>query len=415
MVRNVNRLTALAVKAKKAPGRYADGDGLYLYISPSGNRSWVFRYRDRVTGKLRDKGLGPLRDITLEKAREAAAACRDALRAGGDPIDTPRQERQALRLERSRQVTFGACADRYIAAHAAGWRNEKHGAQWKATLETHAAALIDLPVADIDTGAVVACLTPIWNEKTETASRVRGRIERILDWARVAGFRAGENPARWRGHLDKLLPMRSKVQKVEHRAALPYAQLPALMAELVKVDTVASMALRLQILTATRPGEATAARWAEFDLAAKVWTVPGERMKAGQEHRIPLAPDLLATLKAMPKTGEFLFPGKPKRPITTAATLKLLQGSHPDLTAHGFRSTFRDWAGESTAFDRETIEHALAHRLKDKAEAAYARGSHFDKRRALMDAWERYCSEATATASTSAKVTPIRKRSGSRR
>ena len=408
MVRKVNRLSAVTVKASKKPGRYADGDGLYLYVSSSGNRSWVFRYRDRVSGKLRDKGLGPERDVTLMRAREAAAGCRDTLRGGGDPIDGQRLKRQADRLERSRQVTFGDCVAKYVSAHEKGWRNVKHAAQWTATLDTYASTLSALPVSAIDIGHVLACVEPIWADKTETATRVRQRIEAVLDWATVRKYRAGDNPARWRGHLQKLLPAPAKLKNVKRRAALPYVKLPALMAELVEVGTSASLALRLQILTATRPSESTSACWSEFDLSAKTWTVPADRMKAAKEHRIPLTPVLIEMLESMPRSSRFLFPGKPDRPITTAATLKLLQTIYPELTAHGFRSTFRDWAAEQTAYPGEVIEAALAHSIKDKTEAAYRRTDLFDRRAKLMADWERFCN----TTATNADITPIRKNPG---
>ena len=411
MVREINRLSALKVKAARKPGRYADGDGLYLYVTAAGNRSWIFRYRDRVTGKLRDKGLGPERDVPLEKARGAAAACRESLRAGSDPIDAQRDQKLSLRLERARRVTFGQCVTRYIDAHAAGWRNAKHAAQWSATLDTHAATLKDVPIAEIDVGQVLACLEPIWSDKTETATRVRQRIEAVLDWATARQLRTGENPARWRGHLQKLLPAPAKVKRVEHRAALPYTDAPALMVELAKLETTASAALRLQVLTAARPGEATGARWDELDLDAGLWTVSGDRMKAGREHRVPLAPQVVQMLKALPRTADHVFPGKPGKPITTAATLKLLKASYPHLSAHGFRSTFRDWAAERTAYSSEVVEGALAHAIKDKTEAAYRRTDLLARRAKLMAEWARFCAATTATG----EVTPLRKKSGARR
>ena len=411
MVREVNRLTAVKVKSLTKPGRFADGDGLYLFVTKAGNRSWVFRYRDRTTGKLRDKGLGPVRHVTLERARELARECRGDLLRGNDPIDLKRRELTAERLNRARRVTFANCVDRYIDAHNAGWRNAKHAAQWRNTLDTYASALMPLPVADIEVGQVLGAVEPIWSAKTETATRVRQRIEAVLDWATVRGYRAGENPARWRGHLQKLLPPPAKVKRVQHRAALPYAELPELMQTLGNVETIASAALRLQILTAARPGEATAAQWSEFDLDNGLWTVPGERMKAGREHRVPLAPPVVAMLRALQRTADYVFPGKPGKPITTAATLKLLQTHHPELSAHGFRSTFRDWAAERTAYPSEVVEAALAHTIKNKTEAAYRRTDLLERRAKLMADWARFCT----TTNTSAGVTPLRKRSGNRR
>lgn len=408
MARQVNRLTVLKVKAIKAPGRSADGGGLYLYVSQTGNRSWVFRYRDRITGKLRDKGLGPLLDVTLEKARDLAANCRTALRDGKDPIDQKRQERIAAQVERSSQVTFSDCVTRYIKAHEGSWRNAKHAAQWASTIDTYAADLKPPPVSAIDVGHVLGVLEPIWATKTETATRVRQRIEAVLDWATARRYRKGENPARWRGHLQKLLPAPAKLKNIQHRAALPYPDAPALMRELAAMNTLAAVALRLQVLTATRPGEACAARWEEMDLAAGVWTIPATRMKAHREHRVPLAPELLRSLNNLARDDSgFLFPGKPTRSITTAATLKLLQGLRPGLTTHGFRSTFRDWAAEQTAYSGEVVEAALAHAIKDKTEAAYRRTDLLDRRKLLMTDWERYCSSSKAAEN----VVPIRTKS----
>lgn len=405
MARTRNKLTTLKVRSLKAPGRYSDGGNLYLFISKHGARSWVFRYTDRVTGAVRDKGLGPAADITLERARERATACRLQLLEGGDPIDAARERRQKARAEHAKRVTFGQCCEQYIEAHCAGWRNAKHAEQWDATLRTYCALLWPLDVAAIDTGLVMRCLEPIWKEKTETASRLRGRIESVLAWATVRKFRQGENPARWRHHLDQLLPKRSKVQKVEHRPALPYAETATFMVELRARQGLAARALELQILTATRPGEAAGAMWDEFDLDAAIWTIPGERMKAGKEHRVPLSPAALALLRTLPRVANAVFPGVRGKPITTAAGMGLLKEMRPGVTAHGFRSTFRDWAAECTTHPREVIEAAMAHRLKDAAEAAYQRGDLLRRRARLMVDWANYCAtRATGT------VTPIRRK-----
>ena len=406
MAREIKRLSVLSIRAMKKSGRYADGGGLYFYISKTGSRSWVFRYRDRLTSKLRDKGLGPFPDITLEMARERAVECRRALLDGKDPIDSSRQAKDSERLDKARRLSFGDCADKYIAAHKAGWRNAKHGGQWRSTLDTYAAELLPLPVGEIDTAIVLKSIEPIWNTKTETATRVRQRIEAVLDWATARGYRSGENPARWRGHLQKLLPAPAKLKDVKHRPALPYTAVGPFMATLGESEGLAAKALALQVLTATRPGEAVGARWSEFDLEEGVWTIPKGRMKAHREHRVPLAPALVKLLRALPRDpGGFLFPGKPKRSITTAAMLKQLQAIEPGLTSHGFRSTFRDWAADQTSYSRDVVEEALAHVLKDKTEAAYRRTDLMEKRARLMADWAKHCAN---TKPKGTNITPIR-------
>lgn len=391
MARELNRLTALKVRKATKPGKYHDGAGLYLVIHPNGSRTWIFRWRDRVTGKLRDKGLGPAWDVSLEQAREKAKACRELVRNGGDPIEDARAAMAAKRVEFAKRLTFAECAAKYIEAHKAGWRNAKHGAQWVATLDTYAAPINPLPVAAIDTALVLKCIEPHWATKTETMTRVRQRIEKVLDWARVRDYRTGDNPARWKGHLDQLLPQRNKVQKVQHHAALPYADVPAFMVDLRHRNGLAALCLELQILTATRPGEAAEATWSEFDLRHATWTIAADRMKAGKEHRVPLSAPAVALLRSLPVHGAYVFPGVKGKPLTTAAGMGLLKRMRPGITAHGFRSTFRDWAGETTKHPREVIEHALAHQLKDKTEAAYQRGDLFKRRAALMDDWAKYC------------------------
>lgn len=406
MPRELNKLTALKVKRTSKPGRYGDGGGLYLLVQANGNRSWVFRWRDKLTGKLCDKGLGPCWDISLEQARDKAKLCREQVRDGGDPIEDARTAITMKRLELAKRMSFAECAEKYIDAHKAGWRNDKHAAQWTSTLKTYAEPINPLPVALIDTALVLKCLEPHWAVKTETMTRVRQRIESVLDWARVRDYRTGENPARWKGHLDALLPQRSKVQKVEHRAALPYTGVAAFMATLRSRTGLAAKALELQILTATRPGEAVGAQWAEFDLDGAIWIIPAERMKAGKEHRVPLSDAAVSLLRALPRIDGNVFPGVKGRSLTTAAGMALLKEMKAEVTAHGFRSTFRDWAGETTKFPREVIEAAMAHRLKDAAEAAYARGTLLERRRHLMDAWAGYC----ATSHKGDNVTPIKKR-----
>lgn len=416
MATKINRLTPVAIKNAK-PGRHGDGGSLYLLVKPDGRKTWTFRYRDRLTGKLRDKGLGPTWDVGLPEARERAAQLRRQLRDGIDPIDSANQAKLKARTEHAKRVTFGWCAAQYIEVHKAGWSNPKHAAQWDSTLRTYCAPLWPLDVAAVDTGLVMRCLEPIWQTKTETASRLRGRIESVLAWATVRKYRSGDNPAAWRNHLDQLLPKRSKVQKVEHRPALPYAGIAEFMAQLRQRQGLAARVLELQILTATRPGEAAGAQWEEIDLEAAMWIIPGERMKAGKEHRIPLSDaavkllrSLLPVLKGKPvtPTGN-VFPGVRGKPITTDAGMALLKEMQPGITAHGFRSTFRDWAGETTAHPREVVEAALAHHLKDKAEAAYARGTLLQRRKVLMDDWAGYC----ATIRKGDNVTLMKKRKAS--
>lgn len=398
MARAIHKLTALKVKNLKSPGRYGDGDGLYLYVSKLGSRSWVFRYRDRTTGKHRDKGLGPIRDVTLEQAREAAKDARVALRTGVDPIDARRDERAAAAQEQRRAVTFAHCMDKYIDAHQASWRNAKHAAQWRSTLDTYAAKLKPLPVAEIDTPEVLGALEEIWGTKTETATRVRQRIEAVLDWAAARKYRKADNPARWRGHLDKLLAKPTKLKNVTPRAALPYDAVADFMRTLKAQKGQAARALELQILTASRPSEVTGARWSEFDLDNSTWTVPGERMKAGKEHRIPLSPAGVKLVKHLPRLhDDYVFPGAGKNAtMTTAAPLKVLKEIRPGVVAHGFRSTFRDWAADLTTYPREIAEQALAHTLSDKTEAAYRRSDLFAKRAKLMADWARYCERRPA-------------------
>ncbi len=395
MAREHKKLTALAVSRARERGYYADGGGLYLQVSASGAKSWVFRFRQ--DGRLREMGLGPAHTITLAEVREHASDCRKQRIRDIDPIKARHDEKAAAKLATAKAMTFRQCAEAYIEAHKYSWKNAKHSGQWSATLATYAYPIFgDLPVQSIDVSLVTKALEPIWQTKTETASRVRGRIESVLDWATVRDFRQGDNPARWRGHLDKLLPQRSKVQKVEHHSALPYAETGAFMAALREQGSTSALALEFLILTATRTGEVIGATWAEIDLGAALWTIPDERMKAKREHRVPLSRPALAILKRLheSRSSEFVFPGaKASKPLSNMALLKLLERmKRTDLTVHGFRSTFRDWAAERTNFPREVAEHALAHSLPDKVEAAYRRGDLFDKRRLMMDEWARFCS-----------------------
>lgn len=403
------KLTAVKVAAivrKAKPGYSGDGGGLYLSISKYGTPSWAFRYR--IDGRLREAGLGSLDTWSLAEARERAREFRQQRAAGLDPIDRRRAERARAGIEAARVMTFRQCAEAYIGSHEAGWRNPKHRAQWPATLMAYVyPAFGALPVAAIDTALVMKAVEPIWTKKPETASRVRGRIESVLDWAAARGYRQGDNPARWRGHLDNLLPKRSKVRRVEHHAALPYPEIGEFTAALRGQEGIAARALEFLILTAARTGEVIDAKWEEFDLAERLWTVPAERMKAGKEHRVPLAGRALEIVEEMAgiRSGEYVFlGGKANRPLSNMAFLMLLRRlGRGDLTAHGFRSTFRDWAAERTSFPAEVAEMALAHTVADKVEAAYRRGDLFAKRRQLADAWARFC----AAPATSGKVVAI--------
>lgn len=409
MAARAKRLTAVAVRNAKVPGMYCDGRGLYLKVAKGGTKSWIFRWRDRVSGRLRDKGLGSVLDVTLEQARIAADVCRQQVREGLDPIDAARERLQAARLERAKQMTFGECAGRYIEAHRGGWDNAKHADQWTNTLATHAALLTDLPVSEIDTALVIKCLEPIWATKTETATRVRQRMEAVLDWATVRKLRVGDNPARWRGHLDKLLAKPEKLKRVKHRAALPFNEIGAYMAGLRGKGGTGARALELQILTACRPGEVAAAQWEEIDLDAALWTIPAARMKARRDHTVPLSPAAVALLRAQKGRTGFVFKSSGKDGfVTTAAMLKAGRSVREDidLTSHGFRSTFRDWAAEQTSHGRDIAEMALAHAIKDKTEAAYRRGDLLEKRRHLMADWAKRCAQADVA--PGAKVTPIR-------
>jgi integrase len=390
MARKINRLNARAVATITKHGRHADGGCLYLSISPNGGRRWVFLYRWH--GKPTEIGLGSARDVTLARARELASQARAKLAEGINPKEARRS---------SEGATFGECADRLIEAMRPSWRNGKHAAQWKMTLQEYAAPLRRLPVDKITTDDVLSVLKPFWNDKPETASRLRGRIERVLDAAKAQGLRSGENPARWRGHLDQLLPKRQQLTR-GHHPAMSYTDVPAFVADLQARQATAASALEVAVLTAARSGEVLGARWVEFDLDRAVWTVPATRMKAGREHRVPLSPRALKIVKAMQDTrnGDFVFPGhRPGRPLSVMALEMVLRRMKiKDATVHGFRSAFRDWAAECTNFPNEVCEAALAHVIENKAEAAYRRGDLFDKRRKLMEAWAAYCVHPKAAA-----------------
>jgi integrase len=398
MARQINRLSARTVSTVKKAGRHPDGGGLYLSVSPNGGRRWVFIFKRG--GKTREMGLGAAKTVSLAQARDLAGDVRAVLAKGLDPIS----ERVATNrgAATSHRLSFRDCAVRYIKDNQAGWKNRIHTSQWTTTLEKYVYPTIgSMAVADVGVGDVITILEPIWATKTETASRVRGRIETVLDWAKARGYRDAENPARWRGHLDKLLPPRTKVSRVRHHPALPYADISSFMIELGKESCVSAQALHFTILTAARTRETTGATIGEFDLAAKQWTVPGDRMKAGKDHRVPLSPRAVEIVKAataihgtQAKPTDWLFHGIRKdKHLGGGAMLALLDRmGRGNVTVHGFRSTFRDWAAECTNFPNQVVEMALAHAIEDKSEAAYRRGDLFKKRAALMSAWDSYCS-----------------------
>ena len=401
MGRGTGRLTALAVSKQRRAGVHPDGGGLYLQVSAGGARSWIYRYT--LDGRARWMGLGSLRDVSLSEARELAAACRKRRSEGIDPIEARKTIRTVAKLESAKAITFAACAEAYVEANRSGWRNEKHAAQWTSTLKTYANPVFgSLPVQSVDTAMVMKVLEPIWTTKTETASRLRGRIECVLDWAKTREHRQGENPARWRGHIENLLPARSKVRKVEHHPALPYAKVKTFVKALRRQEGTAALAFEFLILTGGRTSEVVGARWNEIDVKKAVWTIPASRIKAGREHRVPLSARALEILTKMRPTHddkvedrvvEYVFPGgKAGRPLSNMALLALLKRmQRSEITPHGFRSTFRDWAAEETDYPREVAEMALAHAVGDKVEAAYRRGDLFEKRRALMAEWADYC------------------------
>lgn len=414
MVREINRLTALGVTKAKKPGMHPDGGGLYLQITKTGAKSWVYRFM--LNGRARMMGLGPCNVVSLAEARVKASEARKLRVAGIDPIQARKAEITKANLESAKAISFKVAAEKYIEAHKPGWRNEKHAAQWASTLETYAYPVLEnLPVQGIDVALVMKVLEPIWTKKTETASRVRGRIESILDWATARGYRLGDNPARWRGHLENLLPPRSKVQRVKHHPALPYEETGTFIAALRQREGVAARALEFTILTAMRTSEVIGARWKEIALGKKEWMIPAERIKGGKAHRVPLSTSAIAILEEMadgvePGEEAFAFHGGRKgKPLSNMAMLSLLKRmKRGDLTVHGFRSTFRDWAAERTNYPREVAEMALAHVVGDKVEAAYRRGDLFEKRRRLMNEWARFCDTKAKTG----KVVAIRGRKG---
>ena len=412
MGRAIHRLSAADLK-RRAAGMYADGGGLVLQATkgPDGQlrRSWIFRYT--IAGRARYMGLGSTITVSLSEARDLATAQRKLLLVGTDPIEHRNAERATRSVAAARVATFDECIAAYLAAHRDAWRNEKHAKQWDAPLRRSISPLLGkLPVAQIDTPILIKALRPMWDRTPTTAARVRGRIELILDWATVSGFRQGENPARWDGHLEFILPAARKLQPIKHHPAMPYTAVPAFMARLREMDGAVARALEFLILTAARSGEARAAMWDEIDVGQKVWVVPAARTKAHREHRVPLSPRALEIANQMQlqrRKGRLVFPGRGDGISVSEAGVRYVMQSLGcgSYTVHGFRSAFRDWCGEQTNFPREVAEAALAHRVGNAVEQAYARGDLFEKRARLMTAWAAFCELPAA----SATVTPIRR------
>lgn len=406
MARLIDKLKPLEVSKTTKPGLHGDGGGLWLQVSPSGSKSWVFRFT--IKGKQMVMGLGATHTVGLSEARSKAKEQRLLLIDGKNPLEVRQGARTLETLKQARMVTFDHCAAAYIAAHRDSWRNAKHAGQWKATLSTYASPVIgELPIAAVDTGLVMKVLGPIWNDKTETASRLRGRIESILGWATTSGYRQGDNPARWRGHLENLLAAKNKISPVKHHASMPWKDIGAFMLALRQCDGTAARALEFTILTASRSGSVRLATWAE--ISGGVWTVPAEHMKAGIEHHVPLSDAALALLALIPRAGDLIFVGRSSgNPLSDMSLAAVLKRMNQGFTVHGFRSTFRMWCAESVGnnFPRDVCEHALAHQLPDKVEAAYQRGTVFEKRIQLMQAWADYLRQPQATATVT--VLPVR-------
>lgn len=420
MPRPLGKLTALQVNKFNKPGLYGDGGGLTLQITKAGVKSWLFRYM--IDGKPYAMGLGPTHTVSLAEAREKALAARKLILDGLNPLEVKKQQKQTLLLERAKTMTFDACAKAYIEAHQASWRNAKHRDQWTSTIASYASPVFgSLAVAEIDTALVMKCLSPIWTTKTETASRLRGRIQSILDWATTSGYRQGENPARWSGHLENLLAKVPKAARTKNHPSLPWQKVGDFINGLSQRVGIAASALHFTILTACRSGEVRGAKWSEINLQDKVWTIPAARMKAGVEHQVPLSEGAMNILTAMERhrknagedaskaeMDELVFPGRTNQPLSDMSLTAVIRRMNEEadkplwvdakgqpITVHGFRATFRMWCAEATNFPREVAEHALAHRLPDEVERAYQRGTQFAKRQALMQAWFEYCNMAS--------------------
>ncbi len=409
MPRKARELSALEVSRLKAPGLHAVGGvaGLHLQVTESGARTWVLRFA--IAGKRRDMGLGGFPDVTLAIAREKARDARAKLDDGIDPILQRQEAKSALRASAAAAKTFAQCVTGYVDAKSAEWKNAKHRQQWSNTLKEYAEPIIgQLLVRDVTLAHVLKILEPIWTTKTETASRVRGRLESVLSWATVRGYRSGENPARWRGHLDKLLAAPKKAAKVKHHPALDVDAVPGFISALRQQSGTGARALEFAILTGARSGEVRGATWAEVDPEAGVWTVPGERMKAGKEHRVPLSPAAVKLLRALPRIAgtNLVFPSSRSAPLSDMTLSAVLRRMEVHAVPHGFRSTFRDWAAERTSYPADMAEMALAHAISDKVEAAYRRGDMFEKRRRMMRDWAKFCETPPARGN----VLPLKKR-----
>lgn len=401
MPKIVQKLSPLKVARETDPGLYADGDGLYLQITSTKAKSWIYRYWSN--GRSREMGLGPLRKVSLDEARKKVRECSALRDAGRDPIEARRAEKQERLLEEAQRLKFRDASQSYVAAHRDGWRNAKHAAQWESTLEAYVYPIIgSLPVQAVDTALVLKVLEQevgigklkrdtFWKARPETASRVRGRIESILDWCAVRNYRTGENPARWRGHLKKVLPEKTKVREVKHHAALPYTRVAEFIAAIRTREGTAARALEFAILTAARTSETIGAMVGEVDQHERAWTISATRMKAKRDHRVPLCDRALQIIEET-ANDTYLFPGAYGRPLSNMAMAALLDRmGFDDITVHGFRSTFKDWTRDCTNFPNDLSEAALAHAIKGKTEAAYARGTMFEKRRKMMNAWAAYC------------------------
>lgn len=423
MARLVDKLGYLKVRDETKPGYHSDGNGLYLQVSVTGSKSWIFRFT--INGRQREMGIGAVHTLGLSEARLKAKEQRLLLADGKDPLEVRKAALDAANLARAKMMTFDQCAAQYIAAHRQGWKSAKHAGQWAATIQTYASPVFGgFPVAEVDTALVMKALNPIWTEKTETATRVRGRIESVLGWATTSGYRQGENPARWRGHLENLLAAPNKIKDVKHHPALPWQEVGGFMASLRTQEGIAARAVEFAILTATRTNEVRGATWNEIDIDGGLWVIPGSRMKGGVTHHVPLSLAAKSLLSQVPRADKFIFTGatygKGLSDMSLLEVCRRMDESEIKLggkgwkdpvqnrtiTTHGFRSTFRTWGAESVAnsFPREVLEHALAHKLPDKVEAAYLRGTMFEKRIMLMEAWADYCAKTQETAS----VTPIR-------
>lgn len=405
MSRILNKLSPTKIRNLKRAGLHSDGGGLYVFVKPAGTKYWVFRYTQRSTKKIKTISIGPIADVKADQARERARDYRNMIRDHLDPVT----EREKLKQELlgDQRITFGDAALEYIETHKAGWSNEKHQWQWKNSLERYCKPIWKTDVSAVDRVLVLRCLSPQWEKMNETVGRVRGRMERILDWAAVHGYRAGENPARWKGNLEHSLAAPSKVKKVVHQPALPYAKINAFLTKLREKGTVSARAIEFQVLTAARPGEACSAHMDEINLDARIWTVPASKTKMKKDHEIPLSGRAVELIKATGRKRGYLFPSRDSH-ITTTGTIQMTKKmKFGSISNHGFRSTFRDWAAEQTTFQRDVIEHALAHQLPDKVEAAYYRSKQLPKRAQLMQDWSDYCDREQKDA----KVTSIKKAS----